>query len=83
MIEGIASSMEDCEGVRFFAQDSADTRLLDVPPGSFGRATEGDSGVRCISKGRKRVSKGKRTDEETRCRRREKDGRGCWENERE
>jgi len=44
--------MEDCGGVQFLAEDSADTRLLDVPPGSFGFATEGDSGVGCISKGR-------------------------------
>lgn len=44
--------MEDCGGVQFLAEDSADTRLLDVPPGSFGLATEGDSGVGCISKGR-------------------------------
>lgn len=41
-----------CVRARFLAEDSADTRLLDVPPGSFGRATEGDSGVGCISKGR-------------------------------
>lgn len=53
VIEGIASDGGLRRGVlRFLAQDSADTRLLDVPPGSFGRATEGDSGVRCISKGR-------------------------------
>lgn len=67
--------MQDCEGVRFLAEDSADTRLLDVPPGSFGLATEGDSGVGCISKERwewaKEARKGKRIDEETR-----------WSNER-
>lgn len=52
VIEGITSDgvLQRCAVP--FAQDSADTRLLDVPPGSFGRATEGDSGVRCISKGR-------------------------------
>lgn len=44
--------MEDCGGVQFLAEDSADTRLLDVPLGSFDLAMEGDSGVGCISKGR-------------------------------
>lgn len=62
---------EDCGGVRFLAEDSANTRLLDVPPGSFGLATEG---VRVHIEGKMRMGegkearKGRRIDEETRWR---------------